>query len=440
MKRAFAGGAVVALLMALALPAGAKAPKSQFALAGEARALELAVGDQGVTLGLALSRGDSVPSALGVGAGQCAVLGDSADPNSLPCSDTNTEKSAYPGATGDEQPSCAASLPAPLSSVVNVEIACGSSTSGTRDGLPWTTNQGKVAGIAANLPVGSVLGMDAAGDVKDQVDEVIEDLTDALAPVLDQAPKQVKDAVEEVVDLIQEIENTKALAADVGPAHSNIAADGDVIAVDSAAAGARIGLVGVPSANSDGSIIPGSANPLQNGLVIIEVGAARASASVDRTSAVATSAASPALLTVKVRDITKPQPTYVEVTVAPGQTVTVLQGTPAESTISAASSSTEQQDGTALAAADAVRLHLLKGIQGGIKLGLGRATAAATAEAVRAPVPGGEEPPPPTGTTPQKRPPIELPQTGARSATAFALVMLLGAGGTLALRRRFSSR
>ena len=135
-------------------------------------------------------------------------------------------------------------------------------------------------------------------------------------------------------------------------------------------------------------------------------------------------------MTVKVRDVTSPTPKYVEVSVAPGQSVTVLQGTPAESTITAASSSTEEGEGRATAAADAVSLHLLKGVNGGIRLALGRTVAGVTADTT-------EETTPPV----QKKPPTSLPVTGgALPFGTLALVLLVSAAGTLVVRRRFGDR
>jgi LPXTG-motif cell wall-anchored protein len=162
-------------------------------------------------------------------------------------------------------------------------------------------------------------------------------------------------------------------------------------------------------------------------LIIVEVGRANATASIDRFSAVAASDATAAIVNVKVRDITQVEPTYTEIPVAPGQTVTILEGTPAESTITAAVATKEAKTGSALAAADAVRLHLLKGVQGGVKLGLARATAAASVEAK--PLAERIDNPPNAKV---------LPQTGARDVTLIALGLLILAGVALVVRRRAS--
>ena len=447
-KRLLALAALVALVTALALPAGAASKAtSNFALKGEARGLELAIGDQGVTLGFALAKVDSVPSALGVGAGQCELLGADADESSLPCSADNTVTSAYPGDAGSAQAKCLGSLPAPLSDIVDLKLACGSSTSGLKKGVAFTSSHGKVAGLNVKLPVGvRMVPLDV--DVN-QVDQIVSTITGTLAPVLGVAPAQIRevlegttataeetvdettdtaqDAVDGLLEIIQNLDVTDALAVELGSSFSKVTRSGKSITSASNAAGAKIGVLGIPGLGENGQILQ-QADPLKNGLVIIEVGTARASASVNRLTAASTSAASPALVTIKVRDITSPTPKYVEVSVAPGETVTVLEGTPAESTITAADSTTTQEAGSASAVADAVRLHLLKGVNGGVTLAVAGANAAATADVVK--------PAPPIS---QNRPPKVLPLTGARDMSFLALGLMALASGAVLVRRRFSS-
>jgi hypothetical protein len=441
MKRFLALIALSALTAALLVPGAAAGSKSNFVLSGEARGLELAITDQGVTLGLALAKVDSTPRALGVGAGQCTLLGEDEDPENLPCTDDSMVKSAYPGDPGTEELACSGALPAPLDSVLTLKAACGSSLSGiNKRGVAFTKSQGKVLTLSASLPVG--LNMVPLNLDTEQVDAIVGTITQTLAPVINQAPaevQQVLKGVEEsadettdeaqkvidgVLELLQKMAATDALKVEVGTADTKITQDGDIIASASESAGARIGLIGLPSLLTEEGLKLDDADPLENGLVIIEIGTARASATVDRGNADANSAASAALVTVKVRDITSPEPRYVEVSVAPGQTITVLEGTPAESTITAADSVTEQEAGSARAAADAVKLHLLKGVEGGVKLALAGANAAAEADVVQP-------------DEPQNRPPKTLPLTGGTNMTGIALLLVIASAGALALRRRF---
>lgn len=435
MRRLAALSAVVAVIAALAIPAGAaESSKTNYVLTGEGRGLELAIGDQGVTLGLALGQVDSTPKAIGVGAGQCALLGSGSDPDSLPCTGESTSKSQYPGDGGTGDLTCTQTLPAPLGDIVALKAACGSSKSFFRKGVAHTVNKGQVASLGVKLPVGlRVLPVNVSTE---QVQEVVDTLTGVLSPVLDQAPQEIKDVLTGVEDtafetldglleVIQGIDATDALKVELGTSVSDITRKGDIIESTTEAAGAKIGILGIPGVGTEGAIIE-EADPLKNGLVIIEVGTARASASVNKATAASGAAASPALITVKVRDITSPTPKYVEVSVAPGQTVTLLEGTPLESTIVAADSTTVQKDGEASAIADAVKLHLLKGVNGGVKLGLASATAGAKADVVA--------PAPPV----KKRAPKVLPLTGAEDMTLVAIVLLVGAVGALAIRRRYN--
>jgi hypothetical protein len=419
-KRILALSALVAMVVAAAIPAtAANKSKVTYALAGEARALELALGEQGLTLGLAMARADSTPSVIGVGAGQCTVLGNNPDPDSLPCNEGTTAKSNEKdhGKAGE---TCAGpALPAELDSVLSIELACGSSLTSLIAGkIPTTLNTGKVAEVR--------LETDLTGLVP-QVQDVKETLINELQTILDQAPDEIENALDQVLD---SVDVGQAVQIKLGPASSNVVRKGNTLTVESAAAGAEIGLVGIPDLDTKGNPIPGTSQALEDGLLIIQVGRSDASATLDQVSAAATSEANPALVTIKVRDITKLEPTYQTISVAPGQTVTILEGTPAESTISAAAATKTSKPGEASAAADAVRLDLLKGVQGGIHLGLGRATAAVS-------VKKSSTPPAPR----DKVQPQILPITGGTDHTGLALMLLVTAAGVFFVaRRRFGTR
>lgn len=405
------------LVIAAAVPAGAAPAGSTYALQGEARGLELGLGNQGLTLGVALSRGDSSPSAEGVGAGQCSILGQDPDPDELPCNESTKQSSeAPPGGSSskDGTQTCAGpDIPAPLDAVVTIDLACGASASAIVAGMPQTTNLGKVSEAALELDLRGLIP---------QAEDAKEQLVDELQKITGGAPEPIKNALDQLLDAIDEGQGAQIV---LGPASSDITSKANKITVRSTAAGALVGVAGIPDLDEDGVPIPGSSNATEDGLIIIEVGTGIASATIDNLSATASSDATAALVTVKVRDITQVKPTYQSISVAPGQTVTILQGTPAESTITAAAATKEEKPGSAVAAADAVRLHLLKGVSGGLKLGLARATAAASAEAkplaVRA-----------------ENPPKVLPQTGADDVTLLALGALALAGVALIVRRRVS--
>lgn len=409
MKRVLASLVALSVATLAGAPATAQPePRVSYALEGEARALEAGVAGQGITAGLALVRGDSEPSASAAGAGQCSLLGEDPDPDSLPCNEATTQRASAPGGpSGEKAAACAENLDA-LAPALLLRLACGEASASVADGLPSAAAEGRVAGLGTELPVDQILPEDLSPE------QLAEQLADALAPLIEQTPEQLRDPLEQILQSLQNLQ-APALAAEVGAGRSQVGPRRGLLEVRSDAAGARIGILGVPE---DGEV-----DPLESGLVIIEVGAARASATLDPGAARASADASPAIVTVRVRDVTQPEPTYEEISVAPGQTVTVLEGTPAESTITAADSTVEESGSTARAAADAVRLHLLKGAQGGIELALGRATAAVAGERVL--------------SAPPQEPRRELPVTGGPDLTGpgIALLALALAIALVALRR-----
>jgi hypothetical protein len=415
MKRAVSLCVVALVLMALASPpvVAAPAPKLSFALSGDARALELGIGNQGVTLGAAIARADSTPSAQGLGAGECGLLGDNPDPTKVACQSGTVEKSSYPGDAGKPGETCAApSLPAPLDTVLQLDTACGSSESGlSTGGFPTTSNEGKVAEVAVNL--------DLSG-LSQQLQDAKSQVIDALQQVISQAPDPIKTALEQILNVI---DVGQAGQLKIGVASSNIATSATGLTVASSAAGAQIGVLGIPEVDAAGKPISGTAQATENGLIIVDVGQSDASVALDTANATAKAAADPSLVTVKVRDITKTTPTYTTIQVAPGQTQTILAGTPLESTITAADSTVSNKGSSAAAAADAVRLDLIKGVQGGIHLALGRTTAAAQIQAAPAPPPPAEKP---------------LPVTGGPDFTKLGILLLVGSGIAIWVRRRFA--
>jgi LPXTG-motif cell wall-anchored protein len=144
---------------------------------------------------------------------------------------------------------------------------------------------------------------------------------------------------------------------------------------------------------------------------------------LDRSDTSAIAEADAAVVRVKVLDITKTPPVYEEVEVAPGESQTILPDTPLESTITAAGAETSEEEGEARAASDAVSLHLLKGVQGGVQVGLGRTTAGATVAAE------------PEATKP-RQPTSPLPATGGTDVPLLILVLGIAlVAGVLVARR-----
>lgn len=403
--------AVALLTAALSTGAGAKTGGVDFSLKGEARALEIALGDQGLTAGFSLTQVDSTPSAIGVGAGQCEVLGSESDPDDLPCNEATTQTATLEDA-GEDGDTCAGpTIPDPLGQIVTIAIACGSANVGLKDGMPVSDNLGKVEE--------TTLSMDLS-PLSPQAEDAKDDLIDAIQEITGGAPDQIGNAVDALADALSQGQGAHI---QLGPASTTVTRKGAGLKVTSSAAGALIGVAGIPDLDGDGNPIAGTSDALEDGLIIVEVGRADSSAWFTGPTADAAGAANAALVTVKVRDITQVDPTYVEISVEPGETVTVLEGTPAESTIVAADSTVEQEGGAAAAVSTAVSLHLLKGVQGGLKLALGQTSAAAQVQVA-------------TVVQPKAKDPKTLPLTGGPNLAILGLSLMSLAGLALAARRR----
>jgi hypothetical protein len=399
-------------------PSPSPTPPPPYALAGEARGLELAITDQGVTLGAAVAESDSTPKSAGLGAGQCEILGDTGT-TEAPCNASTAETSEYPGDQGDGSSTCAApTLPAPLNTALDIRTACGFSRSGLAGDFAVTENRGTVGLISLQFDLS---GLSAELDaVKDQV-------VDGLKDVLVDAPGPVGPAVTALLDSVDEGEAGRIR---IGNAESVISKNMDAVEVVSTAGGAEIGLIGIPDLDATGNPIPGSSNALEDGLIIIEVGDAESTASLNPSTLELDATADAATVKVFVRDITQyPAIVYQEVPIDPDQSATILPDTPLESTISAGAQSTQVTEDTALAASDALALHLLQDpmFEGGLQLGLARTTAAAAFELQE--VQPSPSPSPSDGDR-------TLPATGGRDRTAWGLIFLALVGAVFFLRRR----
>lgn len=425
MKRLIAPVVLMALVVAAAVPAIAQNDSSvRYALAGEARALELAVANNGLTFGVALSEGDSTPKSAGLGAGQCDLLGSDADIEDAACNADSTERSKSPGNEGDIADTCATpDLPPQLDSLLAIDAACGFSQSGAQGNVPTTSNEGRVTNIELTADFSNV-----SGDLQ----QVKDDLIEGLEGVIGMLPPEAQNLLEEI---LLGLDTGNVGEIKVGRATSDIRTlSGGGVEVESKAGAIKIGLLGVPDLDPQGNPIPGTADPLTNGLIIIEVGDASSTASISGSDFGLSADADAALIRVKIRDITQVTPTYIEEEVAPGETQIILEGTPAESTITAADTNTEVTSTVALAASDAVSLHLLQGneFMGGIRLGLARTTAAASLAQ------DPNESPSPSVKPTTEVSPKELPATGADNRLPIALVMIAAAALVLVLRRRFA--
>ena len=296
-------------------------------------------------------------------------------------------------------------LPAPLPQAT-VGLACASTAANTQNSTPWAAAVGRVANLDLN----------AAG--------LVSTLTQTLQPVLDQlapvfgtlqqiqqiAPQiNVQDTVGQLLQAVG-TQHTAHLA--LGSTTSSVRTDASTVTSNATASGGDIQVLGL-------NALPNSA-PLAE----IQIGSSSSQVVYNRRTGVATPTVDPAL----VRVIVNPLPTtglgQQTLTVAPGQSLTILQGTPLESTITVADgSSSKNADGSVTATASAVEVHLLKGIgassatatDGGLDLALAKTSATGGGTpAVAAVVPSNP-------ATPARQ--VALPFTGSSP-----VLPLVGAG------------
>lgn len=394
------GAAAGALAIAGALtasPAGAATPEV-FVGSAAGRALNIDILGTKASFGIATAEVDSTLKASAKGIGDLATLA-----TETTATVTGAGRSAKPQA-------CASPTPLNVANAINLGIACSNATAEVLGGLPHAVAKGHVVGLdlsannliaalpaAAQLPIGSTL------------QSVLQPLASTpLSPVSTT-----------VNDLVNSVLKTKTLDVKIGEATSDVLTDAGKVTSIATAEAAVIKLLPTPELAGVASLDP---------VATISVSSAKASAVYDRKTGVATPSVDPALVTVKLNTVLSNSLGVKEIKVAPGVNQTILAGTPFESDIIVAAGTTQTKaDGSVQAIADGVRLHLLKGISGGIKLEL------AHAEAGVAGKPATVDPAPAQIATP---PGLELPRTGGPAALVpmAGLFSLLAAFGLRRVR------
>ena len=392
-RRAAAVAAGVAVAGAVTvLPAGAQqaqAPTTDtLQAAASAEALELSLFGEANTLTLgASSLAGTLDKVEAVGRGE-----------SLSETSLVSAASAPGQAAADPEQACATNIAIPGRSELTVDLACGDAAASFDKG-PGATAQGLVGKVDLNLL--TELSEQAVAPIQQALEENL------LGPLAEAVP-QIQPATDTLNDLLLELSATGNLVTiEVGDSQSSLTTTDAAYVSSATAEGAVVDLF--PGAGLDGM-------PLAR----IIVGNGSATASCGRESGTAEAAFDGAIARVIVAAPLLGDP--VEIPVQTGTPVTILEGTPLESTISlGAGSVTEAEDGSSTTAvADGVSLHLLKGIPGeggGIRLALAHAEATIGCALGQAPAP----------TPPQPILPVELPRTGPTAAGPFLPL----AGGAL---------
>ncbi|MGH9179289.1 MAG: hypothetical protein ACRD0N_12145 [Acidimicrobiales bacterium] len=396
-RLAAAAGAITiaGAVVAPPVPAQTATPESYMGSAA-GKALDLTVLSlPKITLGVSTAKATSLLTAVAEGAGSLGLTGAT-----VRAEVANTGSVTQPN-------SCA--VPLGVADLLNLGLACGSASAAIADNnSPTATGEGSVASI------------DLSG----------QNLLNSVAPITDTVSGTVESALSTVCgalaltcpltgtvgDVLDSVLETKTLELAAGKSTSSVVTEAGKVTASAVSTGAEIKLLPVPELAGAVSTEP---------LVTIIVGQAKATAVYDRATGASTPTVDPALVRVRLNSLlatTLGLPAEISVPVGASFIVPGTAGTPLETEIVAAAGRTATDpDGTVSAFADAVKVHALKGVSGGILLSLASAEAGVGGKvAVAAPVPQAE-----------------LPRTGGTPWAPLAGISVLGLA---VLVRRLSAR
>lgn len=371
-----------------------------FAGGAASRALDLSILGQKLTLGDTVANivkgvGDSGKSSLlakAVGTGQLSLLGNTTATSSLTSNGTQTAPKACSGIE----------LPAQISAILSVGVACGASSAAVNNDLLRAVATGEVADVS--LKVNNLLAPLGLQDLTETlpVGDLVQTLlgvTNALG--VEALPIQPDDLLSSLLDSVL---NTETLRISVGDATSEVVNTANTVTAKSHSAAVDIKILPTPTL---GGVVQSTP------LLQIIIGEAAASATYDRLTGkpVGEPTFDPAI--VRVKGLLFPGE---GIKVALGQDLVLLEGTPLESRI-ALGAGKIVDDGTfgKKAVADGVAIELLKGISGGVVLNLAHAEAGAISNLAQTKVldvPSVDI---------ARDIPTSLPRTGAEDALPLAL-------------------
>lgn len=392
---AIAAASVVGALVGVA-PASAADTPERFVGSAAGRALDISLLTQELAFGDATGRVTSALDPTAKAAGQLLP--------SLVGATSASASVTEPGPVNSGEKCGLPALPAPLGDVLDLGVACSTSAAGVVDGLASSASNGYVASLGVDAS--SILGQLPLDDVLSQVpiDQLADELQTALAPITgplaDATGLDVDTTVDTVQDLLDELLSVQALDVSLGKATTSVVTEAAKLTSIGTAEGATIKVLPLTEALGG---VP---------LATITVGASKATATYDRSLGKATALPSASLVKVELAPALGLPAAVSSIDIAPGQTVTILEGTPLQSTITVADGKVQNlADGGVKAVADGVSVELLQGLgassptafDGGVALRLAHSeavVAGAPAVVTPAPVVAGVTALPRTGGTP----------------------------------------
>ncbi len=359
------GLAALVMTAVLALPASAQTVETRpesFIATAAARGLELNLFGNRVTVGQASAIINSTPMAKASGAG-VAVLAPG-----------TTSSSEVTGPNQSAAPPKACLLNVPIVSLLAVELACGESKVDTGAAGPSAFGKGSVAGVDV-----------AALNALDPIIQLLQTLLAQLLPVVDQTVGTVINTLPGIGGLVGSLATTLGLGttSTVAPVSSlvNNLLEGvrratglvDIALGESIAQTVTSAAAVTATANAAGAridLLPGltlGGTPLLS----IIVGQAKSVSTFDRATAKSTPTFDAAVARVRLGALLG----GIDIPISLGAPLTLLAGTPLETTISlgAGRTVTDPNTGAVASYADGVSIQLLKGLNGGIALELAHA-------------------------------------------------------------------
>jgi len=333
------------------------------------------------------------------------------------------------------------SLPDPLGTILKTDLACSLAKADITKGAPHAIGTAGVASVAVNAQslLQGLLGNTPLGSLK--LGDTVKPVTDQLQPVLDainaQSPVQLA-STSTITDLLNALTTAQTLSLDLGKSTSDLVTTVANTTSTSTALGGQIKILPIAALNN-------------TPLATITIGSAKTTAAYDRVKGAGTASFDPAIVTVDLAPVLGLPANLTHVSVAPGQTITILQGTPLESTITLADGHTTTNGKSASAVADGVSIQLFKGLSSLLPSAAGsnsvRTAAADPSAAVvvelahaESAVTGTPAVPGPTAANPAAPTPPEvkaLAFTGTSPWLPVGGMLLIGAAwGTRRLRRR----
>jgi hypothetical protein len=336
-------GVVVA---GLAAPAAHAQTPEAFSATGTARALHISVLGQDATFGVTDGNVGAPLTAVANAAGQLL------QPASLSKVSLSSDNSTASDPTSGLQKCAVPALPDPLGTILKTDLACSLAQADITKGAPHAIGTAGVASVAVNAQslLQGLLGNTPLGSLK--LGDTVNQVTSQLQPVIDainaQSPVKLA-STSTITDLLNALTTTQTLSLDLGKSTSDLVTSVANTTSTSTALGGQIKVLPIAALNN-------------TPLATITIGSSKTSAVYDRVKGAGTASFDPALVTVDLAPVLGLPGNLTHLSVAPGQTITILQGTPLESTITLADGHTESSGKSAKAVADGVSIQLFKGL------------------------------------------------------------------------------